>query len=51
MTDVRCVKCNRLLMKVKNAQAEIKCPKCAYINKILVTGSRGGKKPDVWLYH
>lgn len=31
MTEIRCVKCNRLLMKVENGAhglIEIKCPKC-----------------------
>jgi len=43
MTDIRCVKCNRLLMKIDWGQAhalmdgkpsaEVKCPKCGYLNR------------------
>ena len=35
MIDIRCVKCNRLLMRVSDnygTDIEVKCPKCAYIN-------------------
>lgn len=35
LTDARCSKCNRLLGKF-NGQAEIKCPKCGKINRIVV---------------
>jgi len=35
MTEIRCVKCKRLLMKAESIDAEIKCPKCGYVNKIL----------------
>ncbi len=34
MTDLRCVKCNRLLMKAIHFNGEIKCPKCGFINNI-----------------
>lgn len=35
MTEIRCKKCNRLLMKVEQIiGGEIKCSKCGYINKI-----------------
>jgi len=34
MTEIRCVKCNRLLMKGQVFQAEIKCPKCGYLNHL-----------------
>ena len=30
MTEIRCKKCNRLLMKAKFVYAEIQCPKCGY---------------------
>lgn len=36
MTDVRCVKCNKLLMKADMVTAEVKCPKCGYLNKLTV---------------
>lgn len=32
MREIRCKKCNRLLMKGKVVTAEIKCPKCGYMN-------------------
>ncbi len=39
MTEIRCVKCGRLLLKADllfdYVAAEIKCPKCGYINKFL----------------
>ena len=35
MTEIRCKKCNRLLMKAESVHAEIKCPKCGYLNLIL----------------
>ncbi len=39
MTEIRCVKCYRLLLKAKGPfHVEIKCGKCGYINKI---GSEG----------
>jgi len=36
MTEIRCVKCNRLLFKGTNfyGSIEVKCPKCGYINNI-----------------
>ena len=37
MIDIRCKKCNRLLLRVtnlSNSQMEIKCPKCSYINNV-----------------
>jgi len=42
MTDVRCVKCRKLLFKVtKNghSEVEVKCPKCGYLNNVYVTES------------
>ena len=30
MTEIRCKKCKRLLMKVTLVDGEIKCPKCGY---------------------
>lgn len=35
LSEHRCSKCNRLLGKF-NGQAEIKCPKCGEINRIVV---------------
>jgi len=35
MLDIRCKKCNRLLLRVThlgNSELEIKCPKCSYLN-------------------
>lgn len=40
MIDIRCKKCNRLLLRVtnlSNSQMEIKCPKCSYLNDFLDT--------------
>lgn len=34
MTEIRCKKCNRLLLKADIIKGEIKCPKCTYLNKI-----------------
>lgn len=34
MTEIRCKKCNRLLMKADRGCCEIKCPKCGYVNHI-----------------
>ncbi len=34
MSDIRCRKCRRLLMKGKVKEVEIKCPKCRYIQTI-----------------
>jgi len=37
MTEIRCVKCRRLLFKVDPYEGfgiEIKCPKCGYVNKL-----------------
>lgn len=34
MIDIRCKKCNRLLMKAHMVNGEIKCGKCGYINTI-----------------
>lgn len=39
MTEIRCRKCRRLLMKGAVAVVEIKCPKCGYIQTI-----EGGKE-------
>jgi LSD1 subclass zinc finger protein len=40
MTEVRCVKCRRLLFKAEGSfKTEIKCPKCKYINKISSVGT------------
>lgn len=43
MTEIRCVKCNRLLMKAKTPyEVESKCPKCGYINHLSSSGSLFG---------
>ncbi len=34
MTEIRCKKCRRLLMKGAVTVVEIKCPKCGYIQII-----------------
>ncbi|MBZ0156172.1 MAG: Com family DNA-binding transcriptional regulator [Alphaproteobacteria bacterium] len=34
MRDIRCRKCNRLLMKGEVEVVEIKCPKCGYVQRI-----------------
>lgn len=34
MTDIRCKRCRRLLMKGRVKFIEIKCPKCGYIQTI-----------------
>lgn len=39
MTEIRCVKCGRLLAKVFGEKTntmtlEVKCPKCSYMNNI-----------------
>jgi len=35
VTDIRCVKCNRLLLRaIVLVHGEIKCPKCGFINNI-----------------
>lgn len=36
MTEIRCVKCRRLLMKATRFDGEIKCPKCGYVNNIII---------------
>ena len=35
MTEIRCKKCNRLLMKGLVACVEIKCAKCGYLNRYI----------------
>ena len=34
MTEIRCIKCNRLLMKAVMVHAEVKCGKCGFTNVI-----------------
>lgn len=46
MTEIRCVKCRRLLMKVDyiSSRLQIKCPKCGH----MFTGTLfAGNEPDV----
>ncbi len=33
MTEIRCKKCNKLLMFANSFDGEIKCPKCGYKNR------------------
>ena len=47
MTDIRCKKCNRLLMKVKSVIAEIKCPKCGYIQFVSKEPGRRALMGDI----
>lgn len=35
MTEIRCKKCKRLLMKADSVNGEIKCGKCGMVNFIL----------------
>ncbi len=43
MTEIRCVKCRRLLFRAKGykGQIEIKCPKCGYTSEIQIDVSNG----------
>ncbi len=34
MTEIRCKKCKRLLLKATEIQGEMKCPKCGYVQII-----------------
>lgn len=34
LQEIRCRKCNRLLMKGEVGVIEIKCPKCGYVQRI-----------------
>ncbi|RJQ54535.1 MAG: Com family DNA-binding transcriptional regulator [Nitrospiraceae bacterium] len=34
MTEIRCKRCRRLLMKGEVKSVEIKCPKCGYIQMV-----------------
>ncbi|MBO9597123.1 MAG: Com family DNA-binding transcriptional regulator [Cohnella sp.] len=36
MTDVRCMKCDKLLAKMAHCEGEIKCPRCGQLNHIEV---------------
>jgi len=53
--EIRCKKCNRLLMKAKKVHAEIQCPKCGYKNLVLThtlgvlnyDGDKFGTIPEV----
>lgn len=47
MTDIRCVKCNRLLMKAVTVNGEIKCGKCGFINKVQVYFSKRQKPNEM----
>ena len=39
MTEIRCVKCKRLLMKGLIKVIQIKCPKCGYLNHLIGRGN------------
>lgn len=40
--EVRCAKCDRLLMKTSaNGDIEIKCPKCGFINRTKLQHGKG----------
>ena len=43
MTEIRCVKCRRLLFKVLNCagKIEIKCPKCGMVDIVQLTIKEG----------
>ncbi len=43
LSEIRCRKCNRLLMKGDVLQIEIKCPKCGYMQKLRADGVLGEK--------
>ena len=36
MKEIRCPNCNQLLLKVKNANGEIKCHRCKKVIRIIV---------------
>ncbi len=37
--EIRCLSCNRLLLKGRVAQIEIKCPKCGCLQCFLIEGN------------
>ena len=39
LINIRCKKCNRLLMKAEKFKGEVKCPKCRYVNKAMTYGN------------
>ena len=47
LREIRCRKCNRLLMKGHVLQIEIKCPKCGYIQKLRADGLSGEKSREL----
>ncbi len=48
MTEIRCKKCNRLLLKGKVSEIEIKCPKCHFINSFrIITIDKTRNTPEV----
>ena len=38
MVEIRCKKCKGLLMMADYGSVEIKCRKCGYINRFVITG-------------
>lgn len=47
MRDIRCRKCNRLLMRGEVEVVEIKCPKCGYVQRIGREGEVKGEAVQV----
>lgn len=43
MTEIRCVKCKRMLMKAVELNIEIKCPKCGYVQRFIGIPPKVGK--------
>lgn len=43
LQEIRCRKCNRLLMKGEVELIEIKCPKCGYMQRIEEGDERKGR--------
>ena len=44
MTEIRCVKCNRLLMRGDVKIVEIKCPKCGFVMTVRASLPGSGGK-------
>ena len=46
MTEVRCVKCNRLLFKTLATEnvIEVKCPKCGFLNEFNLLNTKKVKE-------
>lgn len=53
MTEVRCAKCRRLLFKViewpsVKGEFEIKCPKCGYLDEIVIRLEKAGNRVEIY---